>query len=141
MIIEKATLQDIPQIMNLYTGLYDFHCTLEKAQERYRSILGNKNYTLLVAREDGQILGTALVIVCTGIPEDFLVIEDVIVNEEIRGKGIGKAIFAQIDTMAEEMQCNYAILISSGFRKGAHQFYEKMGYVDDVRGFRKVYIE
>ena len=43
------------------------------------------------------------------------------------------------DEFALKNQCEYALLVSSGFRKGAHRFYEAVGYTDDVRGFRKYY--
>jgi len=45
----------------------------------------------------------------------------------------------EIFEFAKEKGCGYAILVSSGFREGAHRFYEAMGYTEDVRGFRKYY--
>jgi hypothetical protein len=45
----------------------------------------------------------------------------------------------EMDRFAAEKNCMYSILISSGFRQDAHRFYENCGFVDSVRGFRKVY--
>jgi len=68
-----------------------------------------------------------------------LVVEDVVVAECSKRKGVGRKLFEALDSFAAERNCAYAILVSSGFRKGAHAFYEKMGCVDDVLGFRKMY--
>ena len=48
-------------------------------------------------------------------------------------------LFDKIETYAKEQQCVYSILVSSGFRKEAHLFYEKIGYTEDVKGFRKLF--
>ena len=45
----------------------------------------------------------------------------------------------ELDNYAHDNNCEYSILVSSGFRKNAHKFYESIGYNDDVRGFRKNY--
>jgi GNAT superfamily N-acetyltransferase len=74
---------------------------------------------------------------CLAVP--FLVIEDVIVKDRNRGKGIGRKLMESLDEFAKNKNCAYAVLVSSAFRKGAHQFYEKAGFTDSVIGFRKVY--
>ena len=40
----------------------------------------------------------------------------------------------RIDEIAQENKCDYAILVSSSFRKGAHKFYEAVGFktISDV---------
>lgn len=43
-----------------------------------------------MAKEDGEIIGCALGICCKCLAVSFLVIEDVVVKEGIRGKGIRK---------------------------------------------------
>ena len=43
----------------------------------------------------------------------------------------------EIDNFAIDKVCVYAIVVSSGFRKFSHIFYEKVGFDEDVVGFRK----
>ena len=69
----------------------------------------------------------------------FLVIEDVIVKEGLRGKGIGRKLMEALDEFALSHDCAYAILVSSGHRIDAHQFYKHTGYTEHVEGFRKMY--
>jgi GNAT superfamily N-acetyltransferase len=112
---------------------------LEKAVETYKEMLLNPDYTLLVAKEDIKVIGSALGICCKCLAVSFLVIEDVIVKDGLRGKGVGRKLMESLDEMAESKQCAYAILVSSARRKGAHKFYENAGFTDSVVGFRKVY--
>ncbi|MDO5517420.1 MAG: GNAT family N-acetyltransferase [Clostridium sp.] len=141
MVIENIKKEDLPQLLELYKTLVPFDCGLENAEKTYSEMIENEKYHLIAAKEDGQILGSMLVIVCNSLTTPFMVIEDVIVKDGMRGKGIGRQLINRVDKIAQENKCDYAILVSSSFRKGAHKFYEAMGFNDSVVGFRKVYNE
>lgn len=135
--IERLQSNDIPQLLELYKELVPFESSADTATDNYRAIIGNEDYCLVVAKEDTEILGSALGVCCHSLTTPFLVIEDVIVKETERGKGIGRKIMAVLENFAKQKHCTYAILVSSDFRKPAHAFYESIGYTDGVRGFRK----
>ena len=139
MILEKLKAEDIPELLELYTTLIPFETSVEKSLEIYEDMLLDENYFLVVAKEDNRVIGSALGICCKGLVEPFLVIEDVIVKEGLRGKGVGKKLMESLDEFAKKKHCAYAILVSSGHRTGAHKFYERAGFADSVVGFRKVY--
>lgn len=139
MIIEKLKSEDIPHLLELYDELIPFEMSLEKSIANYKEIIENENYFLVVAKEDKKIIGSMLGICCKCLTLSFLVIEDVIVKADLRGKGIGKRLMSTLDEFAKTKGCTYAILVSSDFRKGAHKFYENLGFTDSVRGFRKIY--
>ena len=139
MIIEKLKLEDLSQVLELHRTLVPFEISFDKSLEIYKEMLTSENYYLAVVKEDNTILGCAIGICCQCLAVSFLVIEDVIVKDGLRGKGIGKKLMKSLDEFAEKKQCAYAILVSSDFRKNAHKLYENMGFNDSVRGFRKVY--
>ena len=139
MMLEKLKVEDIPDLLELYTALIPFETSLEKSVEIYKEMLLDENYFLMVAKENNRVIGSALGICCNGLIEPFLVIEDVIVKEGLRGKGIGKKLMESLDEFAKNKHCGYAILVSSAHRTGAHKFYERAGFIDSVVGFRKVY--
>lgn len=141
MVIERLTQQYIDQTMRLQQTLVPFELTWEEAAARLEYMWSNPDYALLIAREGDEVLGTVTGICCRALSMPFLVIEDVVVREDCRGKGIGKVLMEELDRFALENKCEYAILVSSGFRKEAHGFYEKQGFTEDVRGFRKGYHE
>lgn len=142
MTIETLQLADIPALLELYRQLLPVENSPEEMACHYEAMLQNPDYALLVAKEDGKLLGSALGICCHCLAfrgKPFLVIEDVIVRDGLRGKGIGRKLFEALETFALEKGCAYSMLVSSGHRKEAHAFYEKIGFTEDVRGFRKMY--
>lgn len=137
--IDRMKREDLPQIRELYRDLIPGGCDLEKMKMTFAETAGREEYCLLAARQGERVLGSATGIRCDVLDVSFLVVENVVVRKDCRGQGVGRRMFRALDEFARESRCEYAILISSGFRKTAHRFYEAMGYVDDVRGFRKIY--
>ena len=141
MIIKKLSIDEIPELIKLYDELVPVKNELEVLQKKYQEIINNDDYIILVAKEE-EIVGTAMGICCKTLAfngKNFLVVEDVIVSDKYRGKGIGRKLFDALDNFASDKNCAYSILVSSDFRVEAHTFYEKMGYIDGVKGFRKGY--
>ena len=142
MLIEKLKLEDIQGLLELYKALTPFENSLEKSIKVYKDMLQDEQYLIIVAKEDNEVIGSAFGVCCKSIAvggNPFLVIEDVIIKDKLRGKGIGKKLMKALDEFAKEKHCVYAILVSSDYRKEAHVFYEKLGFIEGVRGFRKMY--
>ncbi|OOM78284.1 GNAT family N-acetyltransferase [Clostridium sp. BL-8] len=139
MIVEKLKIEELSQVLELHKDIIPFAISFDKAFEMYNEMLLDDNYFVAVAKEEEEVIGSAIGICCKTLTVPFLIIEDVVVKEGLRGKGIGKKIMESLDSFAERKKCAYAILVSSDFRKKAHKFYENHGFTDSVRGFRKVY--
>jgi len=137
MIIEKLRQQDVLQTAALQQQIVPYHIDADYAIKQYETMVHREDCCVLVAREDDTILGTVSGFCCHGLGGSFLAIEDLIVREDLRGGGIGTKLMAAIDDFGRSQGCQYALLVSSGFRKRAHHLYEKLGYTEDVRGFRK----
>lgn len=140
--VRKATQIDVEGLNQLYFQLSNGdHGLSPDFQVIFAQMQADSSYHLMVAiDEDKRVIGSLLGIICKSLAENyeaFLVIEDVIVDEESRRAGVGRALFEKMDEIALENKCAYSILVSSGFRKEAHRFYENMGYSDSVIGFRK----
>lgn len=142
MVIEKLKMEDIPQLLELYKELGDFGSSIKISEEIYEKMLEDDNYLLLVAKKDGKVVGSSIAISCMILAlngQGFIVIEDVIVSSECRKMGIARSIMNEIDNFAKSKNCAYSILVSSDYREEAHKFYESVGFVDGVKGFRKWY--
>lgn len=137
MIIEKLRPRDVPQTVALQQSIVPYPIDPEKAAVLYERMQHQTDACVLVAREGDHILGTVSGFCCRGLAGDFLVIEDLVIREDLRGRGIGSSLMAGIHAYGRDAGCLYSLLVSSGFRKRAHAFYEKLGYTEDVRGFRK----
>jgi GNAT superfamily N-acetyltransferase len=140
--IRKAGQGDLEGLNQLYLQLTNGdHGLSSEFSVIFAQMQEDSSYHLMVAITEGnRVIGSLLGIICKSLAanyEAFLVIEDVIVDQEYRRAGVGRALFMKMDEIALENKCAYSILVSSGFRKEAHRFYESMGYSDSVLGFRK----
>lgn len=89
MIIEKLKVEDFLQVLELYSIFIFFEILFDKLFEIYKEMLINENYYLVVVKEDNEVIGFVIGICCKCLVVFFLVIEDVVVKEGLRGKGIG----------------------------------------------------
>lgn len=137
MIIEKLQPKHVLQAVVLLQQILPFNIDPEHAGTHYETMFLRDDCCVFAAREGEELLGTVSGFCCRGLGGNFLVIEDLIVSESLRGGGIGTGLMAAVEEFGRRTACDYAILVSSGFRKRAHHFYEKIGYTEDVRGFRK----
>ena len=137
MVIEKLQPQHVLQAVELQQQIVPYTIDPDYAVKHYETMGKRNDCCVFVAREGDALLGTVSGFCCHALGGNFLVIEDLIVTETLRGSGIGTKLMSAVEAFGRETNCDYAIFVSSGFRKRAHQFYEKIGYTEDVRGFRK----
>ncbi len=141
--IEALQPQDMPQLIALYKELVpphiEFNASLQRCLQTYQAMQQDPRSFLAVAKENGEIVGSALGVCCQCLVNPFLVVEDVIVRGDQRGKGVGRQLMQALDDFALQNGCAYAFLVSSDFRTEAHGFYKSVGYTDGVVGFRKIY--
>jgi len=96
--------------------------------ERLRAIVADPAVTLLLARDGDEIVGTATVIVYT---TPFWVkarIDDVVVDETARGKGVGEALVNACLDIARTRGAQVAELQSGVQREAANRLYPRMGF-------------
>lgn len=100
---------------------------------------GQKYLLAAVDKESGEIVGSLLGVVFEDICGDcrpILLIENVAVLERCQGQGVGRAMFEEVERWGREQRCHYEILVSGMQRKGAHGFYQALGF-EQVKGFKK----
>jgi ribosomal protein S18 acetylase RimI-like enzyme len=89
-----------------------------------------ENQTMLVARDDGgEILGTLTFVlyrVASGLKGRL---EDVIVDESARGRGVGEALVQEGMRRANEAGVLMLELTSMPYREAANRLYKRLGFV------------
>lgn len=63
------------------------------------------------------------------------IVEDVVVAQDQQGRGIGRRMMAHAMQQAREAGCYKLALSSSARRKGAHAFYESLGFAQHGLSF------
>lgn len=129
--IRNLQQNDLENLIPLYKEFWDEDSDLLKMKETYKQIVKDPNHIILTAVEKGILIGTISGIVCRSLYGDcspFLVIEDFIITEKYRGKGIGKKLLSAIEEAGKVKGCNQAILVTETNRKDAQRFYESCGF-------------
>jgi N-acetylglutamate synthase-like GNAT family acetyltransferase len=142
--IRHAKEKDIPRIQALYYQLVSepkkyVKAPLADCRRVLKEINKNPNYSMLVAEENGEVVGTTFLAILPGFAHtthSFAVIEYVVVDEKCRRTGIGKKLTEVCVAKAKEAGCYKVMLASSKFRKQAHKFYRAMGFEEDALSFR-----
>jgi ribosomal protein S18 acetylase RimI-like enzyme len=100
-------------------------------------IVDSQATTLLAARIDGRIVGV-LALVMFPIPTGFRAwIEDVIVDEAARGRGIGETLTRRALDLAEAAGARTVDLTTRPHREAAGRLYERVGFaVRTTRNYR-----
>jgi GNAT superfamily N-acetyltransferase len=140
-LISKITSDDLIPLSLLLEELTEMKSHLVFMVDNFKKISADTNYILLGAKDNNVLVGSLMGIVCHDLVGDckpFMVIENVIVAKSARGKGIGKSLMHEIETIGRSLNCSYTMFVSGYQRKDAHRFYEAIGYKPDtVRGFKK----
>ena len=106
-------------------------------REELAKIVNSPAVSLLVARVEGNIIGT-LTLAMFPIPTGFRAwIEDVVVDEAARGRGVGEALTSEAIGLARAAGARTVDLTSRPSRKAAGRLYERAGFAErDTRVYR-----
>ena len=97
-------------------------------REALERLLGCNANTLLIARDDKQIIGM-LTLVLIPLPSGVRGhIEDVVVDERARGRGVGGGLIAEALRLAEKAGARTVDLTSRPSRESANRLYEQAGF-------------
>lgn len=98
-----------------------------------QKLLLDENRPIFIAEEDGKVLGYGFCILKVTKDDPVLAdnatlyIDDLCVDENCRGKHIGKSLYAHILAYAKELHCNSVTLNVWAFNENAKRFYEALG--------------
>ena len=116
--LEKSHSSDVVNILiDSFSNNYD--------KEINESIFSSDEVDGIVALEEGNVLGYASIHYLKKITRKSGIIEDVVVKENQRGKGIGKLLVKNLIEKAKKNNCDKIILSSS--EKNLN-FYKKLGF-------------
>lgn len=131
-----AQLDDFESVFELLRQLWP---TLQLDDEQTKGVfsrcLESDNDCLLCAEHEGKVVGFAGMVIKNSFWQQSSVayITTLIVNEEHRNLGIGKALIDLLTERAKQSGCRRIELDSGFHREQAHRMYEHVGF--DKRAF------
>ncbi len=142
LIIRPAAERDIPRVTELLADICKLHCKgrpdifkpgIKYDAAQLEALFSDPEHLVLVAEECGRTVGYAICLVKkhSGHPVfcEFttMYIDDLCVDMNRRGKGIGRRLFEEVRCRAKEIGVHNIELNVWAFNKGAVGFYESLG--------------
>lgn len=111
----------------------------ERAAATFGDMLATPSRAILVVEAGGSLLATLDLFVMSNLTRGarpWAGVENFVVDEPARGRGVGGALLATAIGLAREAGCYKVQLISHARRDAAHAVYARAGFDADVRGYR-----
>jgi len=117
-------------------ALYDDICRLLPqlstgelpASRSVTDVVDSPSNTVLIARLDGQVVGMLTLVHVTLLTGMAAHIEDVVVDEQARGNGVGRALVQRALEIAERGGARHVDLTSRPSREAANRLYASIGF-------------
>jgi GNAT superfamily N-acetyltransferase len=144
-LVRPATPDDLGEILRLYRQLTDEDTPVllpdsAKAFSVLDAMAAQSGRQMLVAETGRRILGTADLLIVPNLTHGgapWAVIENVVVDEEARRHGVGRALMADLVRRCTQAGCYKMQLLSNKRRSEAHEFYRSVGFEAMAEGFRR----
>jgi ribosomal protein S18 acetylase RimI-like enzyme len=137
--IEQATLEDLPQLSELLFELFtqesDFRPDREKQERGLRLLLEQPNRgRIFVLRANGLILGMINLLFTISTAEGGFVIllEDVIVHREYRGRGFGDKLLQHAMDYAKKKDFLRITLLTDRLNDHGVRFFKARGFKESA---------
>ena len=143
MTIQRAASRHIPGLIRLLYQVGGVHHdirpdifragAIKYTEKDLEILLADEKRPVFVAVEDETVLGYCFCVIedCRGTTvltdRVEIYIDDLCVEEALRGRGIAKALYQYVCGWARELGCSFVTLNVWRGNDGAQKFYEKMG--------------
>lgn len=110
----------------------------EKREKIYEELLNRPDVKIFVAEDNNKLIGIADLFIVPIMRRGYYQghIEDFVVTENMRGKGVGTTILSAIVNFCKNNNIG-VIKLTSGFElKDSYKFYEKNGFISTEKMFR-----
>lgn len=131
--IREVTDIDFDGLMELYMQLHDnpMPDKTPEIMELWQRILADKDHHIIVAEEDGRIVSSCVCVIIpnlTHIQQPYAFIENVITDEEYRGRGLATQCLNYAKKIAESENCYKMMLLTGSKKESTLNFYRQAGY-------------
>ncbi len=134
--LHMATEQDLPWILTFIKALAEYErladAVVATEEGLRQSLFGPRTYAeCVIARYQGEPAGFALFFhnFSTFLGRPGLYLEDLFVNPEFRGKGVGRALLQHLARLAKERNCGRLEWSVLDWNESAIGFYKSIGAV------------
>jgi predicted GNAT family N-acyltransferase len=137
-VFREATPGDFEDIARLYRQLHPSDPVVHDGSDKatFAEILAARGLHLFVLEADGAVVATTYLNVIPNLTRSaspYAVIENVVVEQALRGTGLGKQIMAGTLRAAWDAGCYKAMLMTGSRDPATHAFYKASGFSADAK--------
>lgn len=102
--VREANKQDIIGLATLFEELTGTKSNLHTMTKTFEHMQNDESYTVLVAEQNGEVIGTVTGILCYDLVKEckpFMIIKNVAVAGKAKGQGIGSKLRMAIENIGE----------------------------------------
>lgn len=131
--IREITESDFDGLMELYMQLHDnpMPDKTPEIMELWQRILADKDHHIIVAEEYGRIVSSCVCVIIPNLTHNqqpYAFIENVITDEEYRGRGLATQCLNYAKKIAESENCYKMMLLTGSKKESTLNFYRQAGY-------------
>ena len=133
--ITLATLAELDELVHLLNVLFtqdiEFEPDYAKQRAGLEQIINNPEIgEILVMKTDGKVIGmvSLLYSISTALGGKVAILEDMVMSNDFRGKGLGKELLNEAIAYAQERGCLRLTLLTDFDNETAIRFYKNAGF-------------
>ena len=133
--VRPARMEDLERLVGLLDLLFtieaDFRPDPARQQQGLALLLDDERARVLVAERADGVVGmcTGQLVVSTAEGGPALLVEDVVVDADHRGRGVGRALLAALADWASSRGVRRLQLLADGTNGPALAFYDRLGWL------------
>ena len=140
--IREARSRDLERLLELYRLLEGPYSKAETANgeagDHFTRVLLDPDQTTLVAEDYGEIVGSMVLVLIPNLAHGgapYALVENVVVDAESQGSGIGRALMREAADRARRAGAYKLALTTNLQRSETHAFYRALGFEQTHVGF------
>ena len=134
--VREAVKEDLDELLNLYLFLHEKNIpeNSEHLENTWKTIIEDINHHIIVNDVNGKIVSSCVCVIVPNLTRNirpYALIENVVTNEEYRGKGYATECLNYAKEIAIKNNCYKMMLLTGTKNENTLAFYKSAGYNSD----------
>ena len=134
--LREAVKEDLYELLNLYLFLHEKNIpeNSEHLENTWKTIIEDINHHIVVKEINGKIVSSCVCVIIPNLTRNirpYALVENVVTNEEYRGKGYATECLNYAKEIAIKNNCYKMMLLTGTKSENTLAFYKNAGYNSD----------
>lgn len=131
--VREIRQEELSELLDLYLYLHEDSIPemTEHLSKTWDEIISDKNHHIIVKEVDGKIIASCVCVIIPNLTRGirpYAFVENVVTNENYRGKGYATECLNYAKEIALKDNCYKMMLLTGSKRESTLRFYENAGY-------------